>query len=185
MTGAAANESADGYRRTPSGGPRLRSDIVDVYVFRQRSGSGTGAGGGAGDVEFLQLLRSGPPLDRTWHPIMGHIEPGESAVRTALRELHEEVGLAAHAPVWRGMWALEQVHPYYIAAIDCIVMSPRFAVEVMVEWTPRLNGEHSSHRWTSADADFMWPGQKRAVEEIRREIIGGGPAREALRVAIE
>ena len=42
----------DGYRPDAAGGPRLRADIVDVYIFRRkRSG-----------IEFLQLLRASEPL---------------------------------------------------------------------------------------------------------------------------
>ena len=57
--------SPDGYRRAgPRAalpGPRLRTDVIDVYVFRISS-----AGRGA-HVEFLQLLRATPPLEGTWH----------------------------------------------------------------------------------------------------------------------
>lgn len=218
-------EHPDGYRLTPAGGPRLRADIVDVYIFRRIAGNiplsrdegpvaphGTGAaraddpfaharGSPARSVEFLQLLRRGPPLDGTWHPIMGHAEPGETAVQAALRELHEEVGLqaipratpgfdapgtgrrAAPDAALLGVWALEQVFPYYVAAIDCIVLSPRFAAEVRPGWTPRLNTEHAAFRWTRDPADFMWPSQKRAIDQILAEIVAdGSPARSALRV---
>ena len=34
------------------------------------------------------------PMRGTWQPVMGHIEPGERARDTAVRELHEELGLA-------------------------------------------------------------------------------------------
>jgi dihydroneopterin triphosphate diphosphatase len=165
----------DGYRLDPVGGSRVRSDIVDVYVFRRIGET----------IEFLQLLRAGPPMDATWQPIMGHIEPGESAVRAAARELREEVGLGTPSDAPMGLWALEQVHPYFIAEIDCIVLSPRFAAEVRADWAPRLNDEHSAFRWTARDDDFMWPGQKRALEEIRREIVSPNSlARDRLRVSI-
>ncbi len=165
----------DGYRLDPVGGSRVRSDIVDVYVFRRIGET----------IEFLQLLRAGPPMDATWQPIMGHIEPGESAVRAAARELYEEVGLGAGDAALLGCWALEQVHPYFIAEIDCIVLSPRFAAEVRPDWTPRLNDEHSAYRWTARDEDYMWPGQKRALEEVRHEIVSPSSlARDRLRVVM-
>lgn len=164
-----APRKADGNRTTPAGGARIRSDIVDVYVFRR----------GLEGVEFLQLLRASEPLKGTWHPIMGHMEAEESAARTAVRETREEVGLDVVAT---GMWALEQVHPYYVAAIDCIVLSPRFAVEAPAGWQPRLNGEHSAARWVRGTEEFMWPGQRAAVNEILAEIGGAGQARDAMRV---
>ncbi|MEN0019810.1 MAG: NUDIX domain-containing protein [Planctomycetota bacterium] len=140
-------------------GPKLRTDIVDVYVFRQTS---TG-------IEFLQLRRSRAPLDGTWQPIMGHIEPGETATETAQREMAEEVGLAtSHADLIR-FFALEQVYPFFLPEKDQIVLSPRFAAEVSPSWQPTLNHEHDGHRWirqAEVAANFMWPGQRAAIAEL-------------------
>ena len=168
-----------GYRVEPMGGPRVRTDVVEVYVFRRPVEH-------AGPAEFLQLFRASAPLARTWHPIMGHVEPGETAVETAVRELREEAGLEAGGPECFGLWALEQVHPFYIAEIDSIVMSPRFATRVGPAWEPRLNSEHAAHRWVTEVKAFMWPGQKRAMAEILREIVDSRSlTREALRVRVE
>jgi dATP pyrophosphohydrolase len=183
-----------GYRQEPAGGPRLRSDIVDVYVFRRHAGTQSPAapaklrheGEASGGVEFLQLLRASEPLAGTWHPVMGHIEPGETAAACAWRELKEELGLAPTDPALLGLWALEQVHPFYIAAIDSIVLSPRFAAEVAPAWQPRLNHEHTSARWVPApdvQTMFMWPGQASACREILESLLAPGSlCRERLRV---
>jgi 8-oxo-dGTP pyrophosphatase MutT (NUDIX family) len=194
-----------GYQPHTTNGPRVRADVVDVYVFtRGRSADpreqargpkpyesepawpSRSQAPGAGGVHFLQLLRSGPPLDKTWHPVMGHVEPGESAVDTAIREMREELALAPTDADCLGVYALEQVHPFFIAAIDSIVMSPRFAVEVAPSWSPALNAEHSHFRWVREDAideHFMWPGQKSACREILREIVADTSlSREHLRV---
>ena len=130
----------DGYRREARGGPTIRADIVDVYVFRTADDARTAAD--SAGVEFLQLLRSGDPLARTWQPVMGHCEGGERAPACALRELREEVGLSADGagqPALLAFYALEQVHPFYLAAIDAVVLSPRFAAHVARAWSPRLN----------------------------------------------
>lgn len=190
MTNQTAGEP-DGYRAEARGGPRIRADIVDVYIFRRPLGK-------PGTVEFLQLLRTGEPMGGTWQPVMGHIEPGETAPRTARRELAEEVGLAPGDPSLLGMWALEQVHPYYIAAIECIVLSPRFAAEVAPAWEPVLNSEHSAHRWVAeveqrehaggevrepARGFWFWPGQRSCVREILRDIVDTSSlSRERLRL---
>ncbi|MBC7833672.1 MAG: NUDIX domain-containing protein [Phycisphaerales bacterium] len=162
-----------GYRAAPAGGPRLRADVVDVYVFRRVQGPGTFDEA----IEFLQLLRNDEPLKGTWHPVMGHIEHEETAPQCAVRELSEELGLRFGAPDLLGFWALEQVHPFYIAAIDSIVLSPRFAVEVSREFRPVLDVDHAAHRWVGASEAwrrFMWPGQIATVREIIDHLLRPG-----------
>lgn len=159
----------DGYRPNAAGGPRLRADIVDVYIFRRKRGA----------LEFLQLLRASEPLIHTWHPVMGHVEKGETAVACAIRELGEEVGLHTDRTELLGLWALEQVHPYYVAEIDQIVLSPRFAAEVKPRWEPRLNDEHAKARWVKRSEvakKFMWPGQVAACREIENLVSRGNLA---------
>jgi 8-oxo-dGTP pyrophosphatase MutT (NUDIX family) len=137
-------------------------------------------------VEFLQVLRAREPLGGTWQPVMGHCEEGETAVACAVREMREELGLEAREAV--GVWALEQTWPFYVAAVDCVMASPRFAVEVAAGWRPRLNDESREFRWVGAGevgARFAWPGQRMACEEILRELASGaGVSRELLRVRI-
>jgi 8-oxo-dGTP pyrophosphatase MutT (NUDIX family) len=163
---------------TDGHGPSVRTDVVDVYVFR-RAGS---------VVHLLQLRRVHEPLAGTWQPIMGHIESGESASHTAVRELREEVGLHTDSSDFIGLWALEQVSPFYIARLDVIVMSPRFACEVSAHWMPRLDDEHDAARWVrldDADRSFLWPGQLAAIGEIERSLLpADSPSREILRVNV-
>ena len=182
MSDAHPDTNASGHRLTPAGGPRLRSDVIDVYIY-QRAGrppaklaspsprprssmdSDAQVSPSSSEVYFLQLLRAGPPLANTWHPVMGHIETGETAVQCAWRELLEELGL--EKPL--ALHALEQVHPFFLAELDAIVLSPRFAAGVPAGWMPTLNAEHSDYRWIAArdvPAMFMWPGQRAACAEV-------------------
>lgn len=144
---------------------RVRTDVVDVFVARVHHDA----------IEFLQLRRVEEPLRGTWQPIMGHTHDtstpsqpaGETSLDAAIRELKEEVGLAAADAL--AMWALEQVHPYYIARSDCVMLSPRFAVLVPHDWTPVLNEEHDAFRWvreSDVAAEFVWPGQRACCVEI-------------------
>src|SRR6185369_6873680 len=191
--------AASGYEPPTSNGARVRSDVVDVYIFRiappsaRRADPHVDAGdawpcaSATNTVEFLQLLRAGAPLDKTWQPVMGHVHAGERSVEGAWRELDEELGLRRGDPALLGMWALEQVHPFYIAAIDSVVMSPRFCCQVRPDWSPTLNDEHTDHRWvreSEVDASFMWPGQKACCREIMREIVRDSSlSREGLRLS--
>lgn len=177
---AKPSRSPDGYRHEPGAGPRVRSDVIDAYVFRRAARSR-----GARSIELLQLLRSKPPLDDTWHPIMGHIEPGETAVDAALREVQEEAGLSRTDPSFVRAWALEQVHPFFIARLNCIVLSARFAIEAARGWTPTLNHEHSRFRWipyAKVRQSFMWPGQLAAIEELVEMLRPGSLAEPHLRL---
>jgi len=168
-----------GYRATPGHGPRLRSDVFDVYIFRRLGSSGT-TSTSTTSIELLQLLRADAPMRATWQPVMGHIEQGEHAIRAALRELVEEIALEPTSPTFLTMWALEQVWPYYLPELDTIVLSPRFVVEVAPTFTPTLNHEHTDYRWIGAPTHqppneasprkatdlFLWPGQQHAITEI-------------------
>ncbi|MFG0273428.1 MAG: NUDIX domain-containing protein [Phycisphaerales bacterium] len=146
-------------------GVRLRADIVDVYLFRVD---------GAGRPEFLQLRRTKRPMRGAWHPVMGHIRSGETAIRCAVREVREEVGLDACSPDAVGLWQLEQVHPFFLAESDEIILSPRLALRVSAGWTPTLNDEHDGARWTplaEVNRAFCWPGQRECCREIATEIV--------------
>jgi 8-oxo-dGTP pyrophosphatase MutT (NUDIX family) len=184
-----------GYEPLTGHGPKVRTDVVDVYVFRRATAreeraAGTRAGEDGAErnptIMLLQLLRAGEPMKDTWQPVMGHLNKGETAWQGALRELREETGLREGAPEFLGFWALEQVYPFYIAAIDTIVMSPRFVVEVSDKWSPVLNGEHSELRWVHQDhieSRFLWPGQRLACRELVIAIADPASiSREALRV---
>ncbi|MFW6060362.1 MAG: NUDIX domain-containing protein [Phycisphaeraceae bacterium] len=156
-------------------GPPVRTDIVDVYVFRRPSARTV-------DVEFLQLHRVATEKDlpQTWQPVMGHVEGEERAAHTALRELQEETGFAVeHGLV--GFWQLESPNTYFLHSHECFVMSPCFAAEVRPDAVPMLDPTHDAHRWVArprVDRAFLWPGQRRAITEIVRDILEPGAVAE-------
>ncbi len=167
---------------------RVRADIVDLYVLRPRAGAGAAAIVGAG-YEALQLRRARQPLLGTWQPVMGHIEPGETAVAAAAREAREEVALdLTDRATVQGFWQLEQVHPFFIAASDEIVLSPRFLALVSRDWTPRLNDEHDAWRWTGLDnapRAFSWPGQLASLREAEALLAPGSLQGHHLRLELQ
>ncbi len=146
-------------------GVPVRTDVVEVLIFRRLDGGG---------IELLQMRRvaSAVVSPSTWQPVQGHIETGETALETARREMLEETGLSRDGRL--GMWQLEQVHPFFIAASNTIYFSPRFAVEVEQDWEPTLNAEHEACRWVAQaeiERAFVWPGQRAAIAELVREIL--------------
>jgi 8-oxo-dGTP pyrophosphatase MutT (NUDIX family) len=161
--------------------PAIRTDIIDVYVFRRTPAASSAI---AANVEFLQLRRSTGALANTWQTIMGHAHPGETAVQTAIRELKEETTFAQ--PVLLNMWQLEELNTFFLASHDAIVMSPCFAAEVAAGSEPTLNDEHDAVRWVKRDhveRCFVWPGQRQAIAGICRDILAAdAPMRDVLRV---
>jgi 8-oxo-dGTP pyrophosphatase MutT (NUDIX family) len=156
-------------------GPRLRTDVVDVYVVKRADSDLPGehaapAAMSWGSWLVLQCQRAGSgELCGTWQPVMGHVQEGERATNTMAREAKEELGLDVRGSEAVGVWQLEQVMPFYVASNDCVYLSPRFVVQVVSSWNPRLNHEHSSHRWVGLSSEkqlFMWPGQHQALTEI-------------------
>lgn len=163
--------------RSHAPGPCIRTDIVDVYILRPSGAS----------FAVLQLRRVEPPLAGTWQPVMGHVEGGETAIAAAAREAGQELGInLADETDCTDLFALEQVHPFFIAELDAIVLSPRIVAVVGVGWEPSLNEEHDAHRWLpmeSAPAAFMWPGQRASLAEIAGLLDPShGTTRHALRI---
>lgn len=151
-----------------SPGPAVRTDVIDAYVFRVPTSDRPGA------ADLLQLRRARAPMLGDWHPVMGHIEPGERAPQTLARELSEEVGLDVRSEVVLGIWALEGVRPFYLPSVEAIVFSPRFAVQVEPGWSPVLNDEHDAARWVPIDraaALFVWPGQVASIRELADHVL--------------
>ena len=119
--------------------------MIDAYVFRLPAPTRVGA------AELLQVRRTREPMLATWQPVMGHIEQGERASDTLGRELAEELSLALASPAVLGVWALEQVHGFFLPELAAIFFSPRFAVQVDSAWEPVRNEEHDAHRWVPID----------------------------------
>lgn len=135
-------------------------------------------------VEFLVLRRStGQVLADTWQAVHGKIEPGETAVQAALRELREETGLAPAA-----FWQIDALNAFYVARTDEVHLCPCFAVEVAPDARVALSAEHTAFEWLGVQAAMerlMWPGQRRAVREVVEFIVPGSAAEPYLRLPCE
>ena len=152
-----------------------RYDMVTCYVARPAA-DGTLR-------ELLQLRRAkGEFLEGAWGAIHGRVERGETAWQAALRELREEAGLA---PI--EFYQLDTINQFYLVAGDCVWHVPGFCAVVGRDAAVALNEEHDDFRWidrSRADADFLWPGERRQLEELAREILDDGPAKPFLRIRL-
>ena len=92
----------------------------------------------------------------------------------------EETGLEP-----RRWWALETVTLYFDPAGDAVRLLPLFAAELGARDRPRLSAEHDDHRFLSAREAarlYLWRSQVRALDAVRRDVLGGGRQARALEV---
>jgi 8-oxo-dGTP pyrophosphatase MutT (NUDIX family) len=153
--------------------PNLRSAFIEVYVFRR-----TGR-----RVEFLCLRRGRVAyLPGVWQPVTGKRRSGEASRAAAAREVREETGLLP----WR-WWALENPTVYYDARWDEVLALPLFAAEVSPGDAVRLSREHDHWAFLparEAGRRFLWEAQRRALDDVRRQVLRGGPLAETLELPL-
>jgi 8-oxo-dGTP pyrophosphatase MutT (NUDIX family) len=126
------------------------------------------------DADYLVMHRA-PEYEAYWHLVSGGVEPGESAREAALRELDEEVGLAAATLVdleHRFAYPLadesEWVRSRYAPDVEEVVVDC-FLADVGGAWEPVLNDEHDDYRWCAAPdaaALLFWPEPRELVLEL-------------------
>jgi dihydroneopterin triphosphate diphosphatase len=107
--------------------------------------------------EFLVAHRS-KDGGACWHTIAGAVEPGEAFHVAALRELHEETGLAADELQPLGEFAY--VRESWEEQPGLRVHVEAFLVDVEPGWEPELNEEHDEYRWLQREEAaelFFWP----------------------------
>ena len=135
--------------------PRLRSNIVAVYVVRAVE---------SGGVELLMLQRpEGHRFAGAWQTVGGHVEErdGETAWQAAVRELHEETGLAA-----RRWFRIDRPETFYNPDNDTIYFVPAFAALVEADAPVTLSDEHQAFRWqtpTNAAASVDWAAMRGSI----------------------
>lgn len=92
----------------------------------------------------------------TWLPIGGEMEPGETPLEAARRELFEETGLRAHFPALQG--ACDGVPAGYLgyeehqAGSKGLHMNFVFVADAAADAQVVPNDEYSEFRWVDRDA---------------------------------
>lgn len=151
----------------------VRVSIVDVYPLRL----------GPAGLEVLALRRA--PHTRcagSWETVHGHIEPGESPVAAAFRELREETGLEIDR-----LYNASRTESFYLHRSNEVALIPVFAGFVL-DGPVRLSSEHDDHAWLAVDAArarLAWPREHRALADIQHLFRDGhaGLLEDVLRVS--
>ena len=144
--------------------PAVRVAYVDVLVLR-----------GSGDLLEVLCLRRGKKgrSPGSWEAVHAHIDPGETPVATALRELAEETGLRAEK-----LYNLSRVEAFYRHTENEVVLVPVFAAFVPRNGEVVLSAEHDRHEWLrpeAARARVSWPRLRREIGDAIRLIgLGNG-----------
>jgi 8-oxo-dGTP diphosphatase len=124
------------------------------------------------------LLRRSAPQGGYWHVVAGGMEPGETSVAAAERELREETGLVATVKAESGVEVVEYVDPLtkeppatrtrHDASVAHVSVTC-FHVAAPDEWEPTLDWEHDDHRWCEPDEAFAamrWPATAGALRKL-------------------
>jgi dATP pyrophosphohydrolase len=142
----------------------VQVSFIDAYLLRP----------GAAGLEVLVLRRAaGGRSPGSWETVHGHIEPGETPVQAALRELREETGLEPAR-----LYNVSRVETFYRHQTNEIVLIPVFAGVVDARAVVRHSAEHDRAEWLEArDAAvrFSWPRERRALDDVL-SILGSGDA---------
>ena len=98
-----------------------------------------------------------------WQILTGRIEPGESPLQTAAREVHEETGFSPRLDEIR---ELGYAHGFALGGRVPPLFARETAFAAAVSGEPRLSDEHDEHRWCSPDEALRllpFAGLRRAV----------------------
>jgi 8-oxo-dGTP pyrophosphatase MutT (NUDIX family) len=141
-----------------------------------------------GDQEIVVVVRRGPEVlvmrrapERLgyWSLVAGGLEPDETPLEAAQRELFEETGLDAVVrplPVALSYSLLDDppaIRARYAPGIERVTVHA-FVVDAPVKWEPTLDAEHDLREWCDLDealALLMYDATKDAVRAAFREVL--------------
>ena len=146
--------------------------VVDVFVCRHHRDG----------LSVLVLRRGGGTrCTGAWEVVHGRIEPDERPENAAVREVHEETGLAV-ARLYN-----VTCQPFYLHRLSTVQIAVVFVAFVGNDDAVRLGPEHDTAEWLAPDEAMerlSWPRSISALREVVRVLHTGdaGPVEDVLRV---
>jgi lipoyl(octanoyl) transferase len=114
------------------------------------------------ELEFL-IIRRVPEDGGFWQPVTGTMEPGESSLETAIREIAEETGITELLHI------SEHIHQNEWESDDHSGRDFVHAVEVPLHAKVILSHEHDDHKWLSLEEAVMrlkFNGNKESLRRV-------------------
>ena len=150
----------------------LTVGVVDVFVCRHtRDG-----------MSVLVLRRAaGTRCTGAWEVVHGRVEPDERPETAAIREVHEETGLAIER-----LYNLT-CQPFYLHRLSTVQIAVVFVAFVDASAEFQLGPEHDTGEWLMPDeamARLSWPRSISALRDAVQILHTGdaGPVEDVLRV---
>jgi 8-oxo-dGTP pyrophosphatase MutT (NUDIX family) len=136
----------------------LRPDLVACWIYRLVDDR----------LEILLIRRAqGRMYPGLWQCVTGRLEPGETIIAGALREVAEETGLVA-ADI-EAFFETDLVNWFHEATVDGLWSEVVFAARVRPGATAVISSEHDDLQWCSpgeAHELVPWPSYHRAIEQL-------------------
>lgn len=141
----------------------MRPTVVDVLIVRRVRGH----------WRILLLQRADEARSAgAWEIVHGRVEPDESPVDAALREVREETGLEL------ARLYTVRAHQFYVAPADQVHLAVAFCGFVEGPGLVRLGPEHRDAAWVAAAEAARrcaWPSEATTLADARR-LLGPGHA---------
>lgn len=150
----------------------LKVGVVDVFVVDPRP---------EGMMVLILRRAAGVRCTGAWEVVHGSIEPGESPVQAAAREVAEETGLQVARLYSIGCT------PFYLHRQAVVQLAVVFAAMADSTVSPALGNEHDAGEWVTLEealGRLAWPRSRAVLRDVEHLLKGGdaGPVEDVLRV---